>query len=235
MISPTEQYKITKTFDNVHDLAYSRLFETYLKYELKGDKKLLDNDSTDQETVLKRLTFGRPVPGMIHTFIHLNEKNLAQIQNAAAGKTIFFHDFTPIVFCTSFNPMNNLMKGLNLTMLPSSERLKFLQAYYDNYKSFLDKIEEKTEYNKVAANINYIIISLTGKNPQLFKKFNSEQSAFFEYAYRSYNLKNVAKFRMIEYEEWQYIPFYDAQQSFKKINISEIHKTYWDNKNKITR
>jgi len=232
MISPTELYDITKKLDDVRDIAYNRLFETYLKYELKGDKKLLDIDSTDQETVLNRLTFGRPVPGMIYTFIHLNEKNLAQIQNLATGKSISFHDFTPILFCTSFNPINKLMKGLNLTMLPSSERLKFLQAYYDNYKDFLKNIEEKTEYNKMAANINYIIISITGKNPQLFKKFSAEQGAYFEYAYRSYNLENVAKFRMIEYEEWQYIPFYDAQQSFKKINIAQIHKTYWDNKNK---
>ena len=151
MISPTELYDITKKLDDVRDIAYNRLFETYLKYELKGDKKLLDIDSTDQETVLKRLTFGRPVPGMIYTFIHLNEKNLAQIQNLATGKSISFHDFTPILFCTSFNPINKLMKGLNLTMLPSSERLKFLQAYYDNYKDFLKNIEEKTEYNKMGS------------------------------------------------------------------------------------
>jgi hypothetical protein len=232
MNSPSETYEQLKQIDAIHDVAYNRLFENYLKYDLKGEHKLIDIESTDQESLLNRLTFGRPVPGMIYTFINLNEKNLIELQNLSTGKPITFHDFTPIVFCTSFNPMNNLMKGLNLTMLPSLERLKFLQAYFDNYKKFLDRIEEKTEYNKLAVNINYVIISVSGKNPQLFKKFNIEQGAFFEYAYRSYHLQNLAKFRMLEYEEWQYIPFYDARQSFKKINIAEIHKTYWDNKAK---
>jgi len=233
MESPTETYEKTKQIDAIHDVAYDRLFNVYLKYDLKKEHKLIDVDSTDQESLLKRLTFGRPVPGMIYTFINLSPNNLAQIQNLTTGKTIQFHDFTPICFCTSFNPITNLMKGLNLTMLPSLERLKFLQAYFDNYKQFLDRIEEKTEYNKLAVNVNYMIISISGKNPQLFKKFNAEQGAFFEYAYRSYYLENLAKFRMIEYEEWKYIPFYDAQQSFKKINIAEIHKIYWDNKNKL--
>jgi len=232
MISPTETYEKLKHIDNIRDVAYDRLFNTYLKYNLKGEHKLIDIDSTDQESVIKRLTFGRPVPGMIYTFINLSPNNLQELQNLKTGKTIQFHDFTPICFCTSFNPITNLMKGLNLTMLPSSERLKFLQAYFNNYKLFLDRIEEKTEYNKLAVNINYMIIALTGKNPQLFKQFNEQQGAFFQYAYRSYYIQNLAKFRMIEYQEWSYIPFYDAQQSFKKINIAEIHKTYWDNKNK---
>jgi hypothetical protein len=231
MDSPKDTYEKLKHIDNIRDVAYDRLFNTYLKYDLKGDHKLIDIESTDQESLVKRLAFGRPVPGMIYTFINLSPNNLQELQNLKTGKTIQFHDFTPICFCTSFNPMTALMKGLNLTMLPSSERLKFLQAYFNNYKLFLDRIEEKTEYNKLAVNINYMIISLTGKNPQLFKQFNDQQGAFFEYAYRSYHLQNLAKFRMIEYEEWKYIPFYDAQQSFKKINIAEIHRTYWDNKN----
>jgi hypothetical protein len=232
MQSPIETYEQLKRIDNIYDLAYERLFENYLKYELKGSQKLIDIESTDQESVINKLTAGRPIPGMIYTFIHVNENNMIQIQNLATGKLIEFHDFTPIVFCTRYDPLKNIIKGLNLTMLPSSERLKFFQAYFDNYKNFFDRIEEKTEYNKLAANIAYIIISISGKNPELFKKFNNDQNALFNYAYRSYNLKNAAKFRMLEYEEWRFIPFYDARQSFKKINIAEIHKTYWNNKNK---
>jgi hypothetical protein len=232
MESPSETYEKLKQINDIRDVAYERLFNNYLRYDLKGKDKLIDVDSTDQESLIKRLAFGRPVPGMIYTFINLSPNNLQEVQNLQTGKSIQFHDFTPICFCTSFNPITSLMKGLNLTMLPSTERLKFLQAYFDNYKQFLDRIEEKTEYNKLAVNVNYMIISLSGKNPQLFKQFNDKFGAFFQYAYRSYYLQGLAKFRMIEYEEWKYIPYYDARQSFKKINIAEIHKTYWDNKNK---
>ena len=232
MESPEETYKRLKSTDGIRDLAYERLFENYLQIGLKGDKKLIDIESTDQESLINKFAAGRPVPGMIYTFIHINEKTLSELQNLKTGKPIQFHDYTPIVFCTSFNPLTNLFKGLNLTMLPTSERVKFFQAYFENYKQFLDRIEVKTQYNKLAVNVNYVIISLSGKNPQLFKKFNQEQNALFNYAYRSYHLQNLAKFRMLEYEEWQFIPFFDAKQSFKKINMSEIHKIYWDNKNK---
>jgi len=232
MDSPKVTYESMKRINNIDNIAYERLFENYLKFELKGSKKLIEVDSTDQESVLNRILFGLPQEGMIYTFIHMNEKNLAEIQNYKTGKVVQFHDFTPIVFCTRFVTLSKLLKGINLNILPPSERLKFFQAYWEYYKEFFDRIEEKTEYNKEAINNNYKLAALIGKNPELFKIFNNRQNAVFEYAYRTYNLNNIAKFRMIEYEEWRYVPFLNAQQSFKKINLEQLYRTYWDNKNK---
>jgi hypothetical protein len=73
------------------------------------------------------------------------------------------------------------------------------------------------------------LAALLGKNPQLFSKFNHDQQANFNFAYRSYNIKNLRAFRMIEYEEWRYVPFYNAQQTFKKVNFTRIYKAYYDN------
>jgi hypothetical protein len=88
-----------------------------------------------------------------------------------------------------------------------------------------------SEYNKPAVNKAYEIAAMTGKNPELFKYFNRTQNALFNYAYRSYNMSNIRKFRMIEYEEWKYIPFFNPKQSFKRINLDLLYKTYYDNKN----
>lgn len=227
MNSPKEIYESFKRINNINNIAYERLFENYLKYELKKDEKLIDIDSTDQESVLK----GRPFEGMIYTFINVNDTNLANLTNLKNGKTIEFHDYTPIVFCTSFNPLTSTFKGLNLNMLPKLERLKFFQAYWEYYKDFLIRIEEKTEYNKVAINHAYRLAAWIGKNPVLFKIFNTQQNALFEYAYRTYNIKNVTKFRMIEYQEWPYIMFYEAKHAFKKINLEILYKIYYDYKN----
>jgi hypothetical protein len=234
MESPKLTHEKLKAIDNIEDYAYKRLFENYLKLELKGPKKLIDITSTDQESVVNRLAHNRPVPGMIYTFLNLNTQNLTALENFKTGKQVTFHDFTPILFCTSFNPLTNAFKGLNLNILPKGERLKFLQAYYERFKLFLERIEEKTEYNKLAVNITYQMISLMGKNPELFRYFSQTQGALFEYAYRSYNLLNLRKFRMIEYEEWQYIPFFEAKQSFKKGNFEKIYQVYWDNLNNKT-
>lgn len=232
MISPKDSYTQMKSIDHIADVAYERLFDNYLRYDLKGSKKLIDVVSTDQESLLNKSGQGRPFEGMVYTFIHINEKTLAELQNLQTGKTVQFHDFTPILFCTFFNPLTNIVKGLNLNMLPPEERVKFFEAYYQHYKEFFNRIEEKTEYNKEALNKKYRLAAWVGQNPDLFKRFNMTQNALFEFAYRSYNLKNVVKFRMIEYEEWRYIPFFDAKQSFRKANLNIIYKTYWDNKNK---
>lgn len=232
MESPKETYQILKRINTIEDVAYDRLFKNYLVYDLKGSQKLIDVTSTDQESLLNKTGHGRPFEGMVYTFIHINEKTLAELQNLQTGKLVQFHDFTPILFCTFFNPITGVVKGLNLNMLPPEERVKFFQAYWEYYKEFLERIEEKTEYNKEALNKKYRLAAWVGQNPALFKHFNQSQNALFNFAYRSYNLKNVARFRMIEYEEWQYIPFFDPKQSFKKANLNIIYQTYWDNKNK---
>jgi hypothetical protein len=66
----------------------------------------------------------------------------------------------------------------------------------------------------------------------LFKKFNADYSAKFEFAYRSYKLENIRNYRMLEYEEWKYIPFFDSKVSFKNTNLELIYRMYNENKNK---
>jgi len=232
MESPKLTYEKYKKLDDIDKIAYERLFENYLELDLKGSKKLIEIDSTDQESIINKHSHGRPVPGMIYTFIHINKDTLLEIQNFKTGKTVTFHDLTPILFCTSFNLTEHIVKGLNLNMLPKKERLKFIEAFWKYYKSFFEEIERKTEYNKLAINRNYFLASLLGKNPALFEMFNKTQSAMFNYAYRSYKISNIRNLRMIEYEEWAYIPFFDARHSFKKANLEQIYETYWNNKTK---
>jgi len=231
MQSPILTYNQYRNIDDIEHVAYTRLFENYLKYELKGSQKLIEVESTDQESVLNKF---RKVPfhGMVYTFLYINQTNLNELYNLKTGKTVNFHDFVPMLFCTSINLDKRLIKGLNLNMLPPKERLKFFEAYFQYYRKFLENVEELTEYNKPAVNIEYKIAALSGKNPKLFEYFNRSQNAMFNYAYRSYSLKDIRKLRMIEYEEWNYIPFFNPIQSFKRINLELIYKTYWDNKNK---
>lgn len=233
MESPILIHEKYKRIDNIERVAYERLFENYLVLKLKGSKKLIEIDSTDQESVLYKFSHGYPIPGMIYTFIHVNNDTLLEIQNYKTGKNVTFHDLTPILFCTSFNPKTYITKGLNLNMLPKEERLKFIQAFWEYYKIYFEKVEERTEYNKPAYNREYFIVSNVGKNPELFEYFNKKQNAMFNYAYRSYKLKNIRNLRMIEYEEWAFIPFFDARNSFKQANLDEIYKTYWLNKRNI--
>jgi len=232
MESPKIIHEQLKRIDGIKDIAYTRLFENYLKLDLKGSKKLIDITSTDQESVLNKINRSIPIQGMVYTFIHLNKENLELLKNLKTGKETEFHDFTPILFCTNFDPIKKIVHGINLNMLPSSERIKFFEAYYQLYKNFLKDIEQLTEFNKIAINLEYKIAAMSGKNPKIFEYFNKSQHALFNYAYRSYIISNIRRFRMLEYDDWGYIPYFSPKEAFKKISIELIHKTYWDNRNK---
>jgi len=228
MLPPKESYTQNKRITDIDDVAYNRLFENYLKLDLKGNQKLIDIDSTNQEEVLRKRAHATPFPGMIYTFINLNTKNLIELQAAATGKIVQFHDFTPILFCTSFNPRSALIKGINLCMFEGEDRMKFLQVFYEQYESFFKKVEELTEYDKNAINKEYVSDALSGKNSLLFKRFDSKTKELFEFGYRSYDIRSLKKFRMIEYQEWQYVPFYDAKQTFKIHGLNQLYKMYND-------
>jgi hypothetical protein len=224
-------YQAYKSINNIENVAYEKLLLNYLQYNIKGPKKLIDIESTDQESILNSISPGIPYQGMVYTFIHLNKDGLSELENLKTGKTVTFHDFTPILFCTSYDPINKLIKGINLNLLPKSERLKFLQSYYETYQEFFERVEELTEYNKIAINQEYRIIAMAGKNRELFTYFNKKNGSMFNFAYRSYSMLNLRNFRMIEYVEWPYILFFNSRDTIKQANLEIIYRMYFDSKN----
>lgn len=233
MESPIISYNQMKHIDDIEKISYERLYENYLKNDLKERKKLIEIDSTDQESLLKKFNFGLPIPGMIYTFYHVNETALAILKNEKTNQEVKYHDMTPILFCTYYHSTNKTIGGINMNLLPNLERLKFFEAYYKTYKEFFEDVERLAENAKVAVNKKYISLVLSGKGQNMIKTFNLSQNALFNYGYRSYKIGNIRKLRMIEFEEWRYIPFFNPSQAFKRINLREIYNTYRDNNNKI--
>ena len=52
MRSPEDEYKFLKNLDNIWDIANFTLFEKYIVQNLKGDAKLIEIESTDQESLI---------------------------------------------------------------------------------------------------------------------------------------------------------------------------------------
>jgi len=233
MESPIIIYEQMKRIDNIEDVAYERLYENYLKYNLKDEKKLIEIDSTDQESLIQEKISKLPIPGMIYTFFHVNDKALALLKNEKTGKEFQYHDITPVLFCTYYHTTNRTIGGINMNLLPTKERLKFFISYYDRYKEFFEDVERLTENKKIAINKKYVNLVLSGKGQGMIKAFNKIQNSLFDYGYRSYKIENIRKLRMIEFEEWRYVVFLNPKQSFKKINLEQIYRIYYDNKNKL--
>jgi hypothetical protein len=229
MNTPVEDYKILSKITNIKDIAYEKLFRNYIELNLEGPEKLIEINSTDQESLIKQLNNGMPVPGMIYTFVYtpLKQDYVKIIEN---GKEKEYIDFIPLIFCVMTRP--DSFDGINLNTLPNSERLKFLSQFYSVYQEFFKDVERLTENNRLAINIKYIELALSNKGQELIKDFNKIQRANFNYGYRRYLKKRVRNFRMIEFSEWSYIPHFYPRDAFKILNMGKIHEMYWKTLNK---
>ncbi len=220
MLNPSEEYKFLKDIDNIKDIAYQTIFEKYLIQNKKGYDKLTEIESTDQESLIITRNGGYPIPGMIYTFLY-GEKD--QIELKYGSKE--YVDVAPVTFCMNIN--YGSFKGINLNMLPSEARLKFITSYYETFKDFFVRTADVLAQNqKLALNTRFIEFIKSGGGKEMLRLFNAKNSANFNFAYRSYKIEKVRQLRMIEYNEWVYLPFYEPKDAFRKISQSEMHKLY---------
>ena len=225
MNSPQEDYKFYKTLDNIWDIASYTIFEKYIIENRKGYNKLIEIESTDQETLMLSQNGGFPIPGMIYTFIYKGKDMLLELRNNKREK---FTDFVPLMFCLNNGP--GFYQGLNLNMLPTQPRLDFLQSYYEWFEKFFKDVEIRTQNDKLAINKEFISFIKGGNGQKMIKVFNQKNGANYNYAYRKYLIEKVDRLRMIEFSEWNYIPFYRPDNAFRTLPADQIHKLYYRSK-----
>lgn len=223
MESPRDLYKYYRNVNNIEDIAFYTLFEKYLIEDLKGDEKLLELESTDQESIVTGLNGGVPLPGFFYTFMY-------QGKTVKKGKNEFL-DYVPIVFCMSIKNTKTF-SGINLNMLPNKAKLDFLQTYYNAFSSFYEeKVDDLAQNAELALNKKFIDIIKDGKGQKTLKMFSASINQNFNFAYRKYLFKNIRKFRMVEYREvFTYIPFYEPKDAFRKMTYNDIHNLYRQSK-----
>jgi len=221
MNHPKDEYEILKNVNNIQNLAYFTLFEKYIIQNLKGDSKLFEIDSTDQESLIGKRNGGYPIPGFVYTCLYKGPKAFLEIKN----DRIEYIDLVPLVFCMN-NDMGNF-SGINLNLLPSDARLKFLGSFYETFEDFLSReAEVLSENNKEAFNKRFINLMKSGGGQTMIRHFSQKTGQNFNFAYRKYLIQKVDRFRMVEYSEWKFIPFYEPKDAFRKLNQSEIYKLY---------
>jgi hypothetical protein len=221
MLNPRDEYNFLKNINNIKDIAYYELFEKYMVENKKGDAKLTEIESTDQESLIITKNGGYPIPGMIYTFMYGEPDQIAL--NVGAKN---FIDAIPLTFC--MNIERGSFKGLNMNMLPSSVRLDFFDSFYETFKDFFAREAEVLAQNrKIALNKRFIEFMKSGGGQEMLKLFNRRSGENFNFAYRSYKIEKVKQLRMIEYNEWLYIPFLEPKEAFRMINQSQMHKLYY--------
>lgn len=225
MESPIKRYKTLHQIDNIKNIAYDTIFNKYIIRNLWGEKKMWEWESTDQEGLIINKNGGYPLPGFIYIFEY--DKEGAAQMLSSGGVTKKYYDVVPLVFCTTVKRGKDSFEGINFNFLPPLERVKLLEAYYRIYKKFFEDIEVKTQNDELALNKKFIGFASSPIGGKLIKLFSKLAGANFEYAYRKYNFNKIDNLRMIEYCEWNYIPFYEPKDAFKGVNQKQIQSQYW--------
>lgn len=225
MDSPIERYKTLQQIDNIKDIAYKTIFTKYVIQNLRGKNKMWEWESTDQESLMIAKNGGYPIPGSIYIFEYDKKGEQQTINTGGIQKD--FYDVVPLVFCTSVKSRKSTFEGINFNFLPPLERVKLLEAYYRAYKNFFKDLEVETQNNELALNRKFIGFASSPIGGQLIKFFSKLANANFRYAYRKYSFNKIDNFRMIEYCEWNYIPFYEPKDAFKGANQKQIQSQYW--------
>ncbi len=221
MIHPRDENIVLKKVNNIQYQAYFTLFDKYVLQNLKGEDKLIEIDSTDQESVITKRNGGYPIPGFVYTFLYQGPKAFIEIKD----KRFEYMDLVPLTFCIN-NDQGNF-SGINLNLLPPDARLRFLGSFYETFEEFFKNVEDLTENNREAFNKRFISLIKSGGGQTMIKMFSQKNGANFNFAYRKYLIPKVKQLRMVEYSEWKFIPFYSAVDAFRKLNEKQIHNLYY--------
>lgn len=216
MISPTQEYRVLSRIHGIHEKARYTLFEKYIELKLRGQEKMTDIDSTDQESLIKSLNGGFPIPGLMYTFFYRGKK--------FKEGTKEYTDLVPLVFC--MNTHGDSFSGINMNMLPANVRLEFLQSLYDTFKDFFVDVERLTQNNVIALNKRFISAVKSGMVKHMLTAFNKSDNENYSFAFRKYKYENIVLLRMVEFNEYKYVPFYDPKDAFRLINQREMYKLY---------
>ena len=218
-------YRYNSNNPEINKLATEYLLRDTLNNKLHGNNKIKDIDGMDMESKLA----GNIIPGMIYTFIYKPNKDKNDIiDNLNIG------DKFPIVLCCGIKlfkkNIDNKIKtticiqGLNLNYLSSSKRLKLLNTIHTGYKSFYEnEIYKQTENNSYAIN-NSLGEDL--QNPNFLMDLADISNIELNNCFRLYEITNCVNIRLIEYNLWKYIPFYNPKRYITNLTIEQIKQLH---------
>lgn len=137
-----------------------------------------------------------------------------------SGDTDFF-DRMPLVFCTGISA--DSMTGINFNYIPNNVRARFIDILFEGFTTFFDDTEKKRTDLRLNETLIKEIIS--GRGIEMMVGYMKEHAKFdISKCVRVYKRKNVLKPRMIEYDNWQYIPFLTFKDPVRGVNIANVQR-----------
>lgn len=183
-----------------------------------------DNQSQQLTAMQMESKFSTPfIPSMIYTFSY--ETNMKQ----KMGKYSFY-DIVPVILCTSFD--GNIITGINFNFIPTGIRAIVLDIIYEAFKSFYDNdIDKAIQQSSSVINESFAKLLMPDNGKGFIGLLDSKLNISISSAYRTYKASDVKNVRLLEYDEWKYIPFLVFKDAIRGASLAKVQKEMIDNSN----
>lgn len=163
------------------------------------------------------------IPSMIYTFSY--ETNMQD----KIGKYSFY-DIVPVILCTSND--GQLVTGLNFNFLPTDIRALVLDIIYNAFKTFYDKdVDKAVERGEAAINESFAQFLIPDKGISFLNLLNNKLGIKITDAYRTYRREDIKNIRLVEFDEWKYIPFLVFKDAVRGASLAKVQKDIIDEAN----
>lgn len=212
----TEIYKDSK-LQSMAEQATENLVQLLLVDNKRGSGKTNELTGMDMES-----TFNYTVlPSMIYTFLY-------DSPDAEKMDETNFKDHLPVILCTSFD--GRYVTGLNFNLIPNDIRANILDIIYNAFSNFYeDSLNDAVSKNKAVLNEKFAVLLMNDRQRADFMKIlDAKLGMNISNAYRVYDVKYIRNIRLIEYDNWKYVPFLSFKDSVRGAGLATLQRKMID-------
>lgn len=192
--------------------AFDFLVTDLLSKNLRGNDKQRTLTAHNMEDMIKN----QFVPSMFYLIMYAKSDRPESIGNQE------FYDVCPLIFCVGSN--DKFVTGINFNFIPNDVRARIMDIITETQKKFYDDVET-TNITDIRANTPLGSLLLSEKGISSFVLFiKSKTGIDISPCIRTYNRSNIINVRLIEYDEWGYIPYLSFKDSVRGANLANIQR-----------
>lgn len=208
-----DKYKSCSDVNQMEKEAFDFLVTGLLSKNLKGKNKQRTITAHNMEETIGN----QIVPSLFYMIMYAKNDVPEKIGDDE------FYDVCPLILCLSVNDKN--VTGINFNFIPNILRAVILDIIEESNINFYNTVSvsnvDEIQINKALA----VILSSKNGAFNFIQYIKSKTGIDISSAIRTYNKSNIVNVRLIEYDEWGYIPYLTFTDSVRGADLAKIQAT----------